>query len=186
MKINRLMLALPVLFGQAQVVYAWPSEQVLAILDNVQSQISRQETVIQVLEQQNQAHRLLPEAEKQKHHIAWAKELGDYYSPMMAKISNSEISELLWDVQIENESAFAQVIIVDAGGLIAGQSIVSPNYRVDHDMGWKEAIETGESTIDEVRAIYPLKNINSDVVGAVIYHFEIPNYIRYTAHTFQY
>lgn len=183
---NRLMWFLPLLVGPLKGVYAWPSEQTLMVLDEVQSQISSDENVVSFLEQQNKMHRLLSDEEKQQQHVAWTKELEDHYSPMMAKISSSVVSDLLWDIQIDNELAFAQVIVSDAEGVIAGQSIVSPNYRVDHDMDWGNAMQAGKKVIDDERAIYPIKNVDDDVIGAVIYHFEVPNHIRYTAHKFQY
>ncbi|MCG7496652.1 hypothetical protein MHO82_07240 [Vibrio sp. Of7-15] len=183
---NRLMWTLPLLLGPLKESYAWPSDQTLRALDAVQSQITSHENVMTFLEQQNHTHRLLSDDEKQQQHVAWTKELEDRYSPMMAKISSNVISDLLWEIQIENELAFAQVIVSDAKGIIAGQSIVSPNYRVDHDISWDRAMQAGQNIIDDESAIYPIKNENDVVIGAVIYHFEVPRYIRYTAHKFQY
>jgi hypothetical protein len=100
----------------------------------------KNDIVLQTLAKQNDRNELLSPTDKKVLNNKWMIERRKNKRPLIDKVLENDLSQFLKLKQAESKGLFTEIIIIDAYGINAGQSMLSEDYWQEDNERWKRTL----------------------------------------------
>ena len=109
--------------------------------------------IIETIKAQNERNNILSLVEIEKLDRDWQLQINNINKPLIKKVLETEISELLKQKQLSSDGLYREIMLIDNRGLIVGASIMSSDYWQGDEDKWLKTFKVGPGAIfvDEVR-----------------------------------
>ena len=100
----------------------------------------KNDIVIKALKKQNEKNELLSQTDKKILNDTWIGERRKHKRPLTDRVLENDLSNFLKIKQKESQGLFTEIIIIDAYGINAGQSMISDDYWQGNNEKWKKTL----------------------------------------------
>ncbi|MDA0782604.1 MAG: hypothetical protein PQ612_08445 [Rickettsiales bacterium] len=100
----------------------------------------KNDIVIKALKKQNEKNELLSQTDKKILNDTWMGERRKNKRPLTDRVLENDLSNFLKIKQKESQGLFTEIIIIDAYGINAGQSMISDDYWQGNNEKWTKTL----------------------------------------------
>jgi len=100
----------------------------------------KNDIVLKTLRKQNEKHALLSQTDKKILNDTWNGERRKNKKPLMNRVLENDLSKLLRTIKEDSVGVFTEIIIIDAYGVNAGQSMISEDYWQGGNKKWENTL----------------------------------------------
>ena len=146
--------------------------------------IANDPAVIRAADAANQAHAKLSKTDIRNLSREWHAGIAGKSSDVLTEVNNSNLSTHLKDIQAQKPDTYASILVMDAKGLVLGQTYNTPHYSQASQPVWRKINQEGASAVyfgkvkktdaGDLASIGVPVVANQQVIGAVLVQVKVP------------